>query len=1131
MAGGPRIQTVGRSAYRSQDGKTWVLDGADAATAHGLAHTWRIKVNKANQQTFFVNQADPTRKVWELPEVDADELGSVGADSGVFMATVGSGGAVGDLQASVGCVPTPLSALSRPPREATPPRAPGLSRFASAPPSFLDVTCPSKPAAEGRYQLVDAGDARTPHPHPHRDATLPQWAQVAPAAGGVLYGSTSGEWVVSPPPGAGNAPPPPVWIKSTAPHLAMHYPHQLPGRWGHLFRGAVLPDPAIRVVVASDARTPTPATPPPPAARPGSLDHLLGGAAPEGAAPDSPQQTLVSGRSMYYLENDYWVLQGRTLEDKLHTWKMKHERDGTRVFINPWTRTKLLALPDYVSEQGGGDDPAAVAPPPAPEAPAPAAMPDALSPEAYDQLDGLEAKLVHERAVLAAQAHDVSRQAARSAVPPGQDLSIAAHAAQQASRASSGRNLPLAVYAAQQQARSAAPSQDMPLTAHAAQHGRPPPPGAPLPISPPPPPVAAGDCATTIDSIPPTTTASVPPSSTAVTLTGPGPYSSVLAAFERELTDRKNALEREAATALESHQRYLRDRAHALEHEHEVETRRLQDAARHLEALTKSRLAENSNKAAEADVLAEQRRLQEDVDDFYKKTSEAVDQAKRSAEEHKADESPQRGDDETMAGGSSCGPSSIQEILEALQQGRVQLQSGHDRHEATQERKLAEMQAALQQSMADQMQDLREEFARLLTQRAAEPAPAPPPPAAEAPRDDEGEVARLEKLVANLRVEHEAEKAALLRAAADEAEKEKEKAALVNKRLAEALAENEHTRQKEADAGGGRQRVDELRKEVVRLKTEKADEQDRFVKQLKDAADALEQTRREKALVEDDLRNVKDLMRHEQRSTLDAIVRDAEGERANLVAAHRREVEASAQLLREAHDLNGQLQQQAEAARAAPVPNDVLREVEELKAELRVIKKENQSLREAFDEAQARADAAPEPQPQPQPQPQPPSAPTSDAGAGARDAPKGDDATVDVSIVSGGGASGAGSARNQLKTFLEGEMGKLQSEYLDPPVSVQHRLRRFRERSASRSHSAEAPPAPPSYQRGGYQARGASHVSSMRSVSPQVAYPGYPSPSPSPHQPPPVGRDDMRRLRHLKEQIKHRLSVEQASTY
>eukprot|EP00754_Rhynchopus_humris_P010580 Rhum_TRINITY_DN14163_c43_g1::Rhum_TRINITY_DN14163_c43_g1_i1::g.69563::m.69563 len=124
--------SVGHSVYNTEDGKTYVLQGS--TDPH--RHSWRVKLNKATQQTFFVNAADPTRKLWELPDV-------VGAEAA----------------AAAGVAPPPV-------------------------PPALSVRSAHKPEAVGEYLLAA-----------EEYEGMPLWLDAARGPG-VVYGTATGHWMI-----------------------------------------------------------------------------------------------------------------------------------------------------------------------------------------------------------------------------------------------------------------------------------------------------------------------------------------------------------------------------------------------------------------------------------------------------------------------------------------------------------------------------------------------------------------------------------------------------------------------------------------------------------------------------------------------------------------------------------------------------------------------------------------------------------------------------------------------------------------------------------------------------------------------------------------------------------------------
>eukprot|EP01060_Flectonema_neradi_P041715 TRINITY_DN9991_c0_g4_i1.p1 TRINITY_DN9991_c0_g4~~TRINITY_DN9991_c0_g4_i1.p1 ORF type:complete len:306 (+),score=67.38 TRINITY_DN9991_c0_g4_i1:99-920(+) len=114
--------------------------------------------------------------------------------------------------------------------------------------------------------------------------------------------------------------------------------------------------------------------------------------------------------------------------------------------------------------------------------------------------------------------------------------------------------------------------------------------------------------------------------------------------------------------------------------------------------------------------------------------------------------------------------------------------------------------------------------------------------------------------------------------------------------------------------------------------------------------------------------------------------------------------------------------------------------------------------------------------------------------------------------------------RQNLTKILDDELKKLNTEFVEPETETQSRLKRFRDRSHSRSMSADPTADLPTY-------RAPKNILHRRSVSPSNF-----SASPSPFVPhrtlsPQLTRhDELKRLQFLKDQMRHRLAFEQAHT-
>ena len=372
-------------------------------------------------------------------------------------------------------------------------------------------------------------------------------------------------------------------------------------------------------------------------------------------------------------------------------------------------------------------------------------------------------------------------------------------------------------------------------------------------------------------------------------------------------------------------------------------------------------------------------------------------------------------------------------------------------------------------------------------------------------------VEQLERRNADLLVSHEAEKAAVMKLANNDVLAVRSQMDRLRDGAAAAAAKGDEAERSRDEAERMQRKNDELRKEILRLRVRLSEQQDQHNAHLEEAAEA---SRREGARLRDELGGVRDAVRREHRAELDAAREGREAEAASLLADHRRDAAAAAELLRSEREggaaalaalreeLEGTRRRHEAAAAAAEAA--ARKETAELRAELErerqaarslaeqheAQKKQHRSLKAVHSVERARSGVA--------------AATAAAEGTAAAAA-----AAVGATAVIPG---------MQISSMLEDELRRLQTDVVEPSANLQSRLKRFRERSMSRSHSSD--PAPGYYQQ--QQQQPPSYA--RRSVSP--------SPSPYVHRqfsPSRPEQDDIGRLRALKEQMKHRLHSEQSN--
>ena len=361
----------------------------------------------------------------------------------------------------------------------------------------------------------------------------------------------------------------------------------------------------------------------------------------------------------------------------------------------------------------------------------------------------------------------------------------------------------------------------------------------------------------------------------------------------------------------------------------------------------------------------------------------------------------------------------------------------------------------------------------------------------------------MEQHSADLRVEHEAEKAAIMKLANSDVVAVRQQMERLRQQLLEASAGSASDARNMAEIDRLQQRNDELRKEILKLRMALSDQQDVNNKHLEDTTSA---ARREGTRLRDEIRTVRDTIKTEHKRDLERLTTQHSQETQSLISDHQRDLAASKALLAEKNQTHEHLMsslrhemeqmQHRHKEQLSTQSQQNIQERQDLSAEVASLKMQNSTLNdnfEAFKKAHKGIVAA-----------------------------QGIERSMSAkSEVSVGGESSVAQAKHHLSVVLEDELKKLQSDVIEPSADVQSRLKRFRDRSTTRSQSSE--PFLPS---------------SQYARNPPNYYQRSLSPSPSPYAPtatsyersPSSQGDEIKRLKYLKEQMKIRLSHEQTQS-
>ncbi|KAJ9465027.1 hypothetical protein DIPPA_20805 [Diplonema papillatum] len=1193
-----RTEHVGKSTYYSEDGKLWVLQGKTEADAD---YCWRVKVDQ-QKQAFYVNQGNARKKVWELPDI-----------------------VEADLQNRLLSNESPEGLL----HGALP------KRYEGNRPVVLLVRSRNKREAEGVFTL--SADGRN---------GMPLWTT---RKGSALYSTAEGNWVIGT---VTSMQTDTGWVMSAEPHHGF-MPQQVL-QWTAYSGTQWVLDPAISVTTVEPEPTRAVESP-------------------------EPLQRTHAGSSTYVKIGGNWVLEGMDpVRDQAHVWKERVERNGVKVYVNPWTRVKATVLPD-VKE--------------------PRSSPPSPGTAAAGGADFFESELDQYRRTIQALEHKEQQYQKRGALLQGSIEDVCGDEWTDASDDAAVQRKLDALESKLLQERERLQRQAAKATGSINAELR------------------DGNLDSRDEGV-----------------SALERMHDILRQQERDLHSRAQHLEQHAelqslaaqlsrakyqqetgalepqqqqqVEAYRQHQDYLTMRALALEQEHEMETLKLQETARQLEKLQADKRRELADKgivndgtvadlhsavdlrarelearerriasieddirrtpsrvAAETELRVEQEKLQADVNDFYLQTSQALTTARRDVESKVINESKRRGNvpppsavglDQTpreddraasppaggrrVASGSGASPPACafetpprrresqprpaagsdapqplspasarlsskgrdaaadaaaaaqigeelrrfarvkEDALTMLQQQQRDLQLDYERREAQRETRVNEIQQALQQDVVQQLHALKAElYGALKTDRSLTPALSLPRDGSQRSRDEgaavsgaegrlrdaerrlgekDAELDAVERALADLRVEHEKEKAAMLRAAQDDAAR---LTAKLDELRAGASPPGEKLAHHRAEAERAERKNEELRKEVVRLRLELSEIQDAHNSELKQADDS---NRRDVARLRAQLHEVKETVRVEHRRDIEALTERCRLEKETLTQEHAREVEALSDALssekraKEAHAASSADElaaaRERHATEVALLREQYEQEKADLKIELRDARRQVEILQKAAESAQlrgqraaaaaaaagARADSF---QPPPSeasnrsrsvgntPLPGTPAHDTASAYSDFTQRPDG--------LAAAQAATRSRSSSQQLNVILNDELKKLQeSDVPGPGLTTHTRLKRFRDRSSGhRSVSAEVPQYVPSaasqglptYQRQ-HSTSGAGAGLARASPSP-AAYSASPSPYHRSASPSVSRLDEIKRLQQLKEQMRQRLTAEQTT--
>eukprot|EP01064_Diplonema_japonicum_P036488 TRINITY_DN8200_c0_g1_i1.p1 TRINITY_DN8200_c0_g1~~TRINITY_DN8200_c0_g1_i1.p1 ORF type:complete len:802 (+),score=246.57 TRINITY_DN8200_c0_g1_i1:1271-3676(+) len=419
---------------------------------------------------------------------------------------------------------------------------------------------------------------------------------------------------------------------------------------------------------------------------------------------------------------------------------------------------------------------------------------------------------------------------------------------------------------------------------------------------------------------------------------------------------------------------------------------------------------------------------------------------------------------------------------------------------------LSEKHNTLQKDMARQLQAVKTEFQTTL-RNSAEEVKTVKAIASEMDAREEKKnelLLSMERKMADMQVEHEKEKSKLMKGLHDELN-------TVRKKVADAERKEEHARRdaqlaaeaamrNTADHERLTKKTEDLKTEIVKMRMEisdAADAHNSYVKQLQE-----DQARETKAL-RDEIQSLREAATADIKTDNETLQTRHNIEKEGLLADHHRDVQAVKELMqREIALQNKQMEalvtelkevRERHDAALMSVRDKGKQEREDLMAELRETNKKNTILTENLDMSQkAQRDLQ--------------VAMSTERVRGAQS-----DMLHGEEVARARQASHtpdtSGDVKQQLTSLLDSEFHKLSAAYIEPASDLQSRLKRFRDRSASRSASAD--PLPP------YK-----YPSRSPSSSP---YPAQRTPSSSAISKP----DELRRLHFLKEQMRQRLTAEQ----
>ena len=966
-------------------------------------------------------------------------------------------------------LPTPNPSMSAAPAAQT--SQLGRKKF----PRTVQIDAPTKTDAEGVYSMGS-----------DQWMGLPVWFS---KAGGVLYCSSSGYWII------GTKESMLInegWVMSTEPHNGRS-PNTVIS-WSSFSDADWIVDPCITIR---------------------SLDG-------------HPSSSKVSGNSTYHLDGGHWILEGCTLQDQENVWKLKHSDEGTQYYVNPWTRKRVSELPDVANaslqSMGSNVGDLSISAFSA-RSRGKSQLETELESEIEQQKRTIQSLEEKEKLFLNRNSHH-THDVINNAI---EDKLISEQMTGGPSEESIQRQLHTI------ETKLLNERQRLESQAKTASH----------------------DISKAIEK----------------------GHQLDHAAGVSAIQKMQDSLDKQY-----QQQELLKQRAFELEKQHEAETLKIQNAARELhrrnadgDRIAKSlqekemelqmrerRVAEHEQNIKKSDLSSEKAKLQEEVNNFYAQTSTALANAKRDVQHNvagslspvppvSAPAAPPYESKQPLQHQSHPAYAQVpipyqqpavfidtqsekEELIRALNEQKSvmaqeltkfatmredtqieletqkkQLEEDYSNKATEREARVSEIRDSIQAEMMTQLQGLKAEFYETLKSTTNE---------ALAAKEEVGvleieiktcndTITFLEQQLADLRVEHEHEKSAIMRRANEDNLRMREQVDVIR---ATSVPQNnifqQQLNQQEAENTALVQKNEELRKEVVRLRMEISDISDQQNLQMQEHDDLY---RREATRLKEELSQVRRIIKDEHQNEINEITKQQEAQREEAEQQHTSEadrLQKDLKVLRDEMDKT----KRSHRSEVDQLQASAKQEAADLAADLRNAQTEIKSLAESVEIARKLHNEA------------------RVAVSTEMVANRNVEAALgqELDRVRSQPMISREDTRQNLTKILDDELKKLNTEFVEPDSETHSRLKRFRDRSHSRSVSADPTAGLPIY-------RAPSKVMShRRSISPSNF-----SASPSPFVPsvaqrtlsPQVTRqDELKRLQFLKDQMRHRLAFEQANT-